>query len=733
MSCHPFRSSDRSSAVRVGTTGIFVLLFAASAVAQELIPTSSAAWSAFSARGETTPAMTVSSGSPYTLEVSGNGVSNVYGGWHTRLQGLSGSQFYRFRATVRAQSIPSIRESVTILLRWRGAFGDEVAPTYMWEYRIQPDGSLLYDRAVQAPAATTAVDVELVLQWAPNGVVRFDALSFTPAAAPPSRLVKVAAVSYRPSGTSSGLDSVQRAERFGEQAAATERPDVMVFGELLNVIGAPGTYDTKAEAIPGPSTDAMAALARSYNTYVVFGMLERNGSVLYNTAVLIDRSGAIAGKYRKLQLPLAEVSAGISAGTDVPVFHTDFGTVALLICQDTAFPEPPRQAAVLGAELLLVPIWGGKPAVMAARAMEHSVYIAASGYDYASEIIDPLGSVLARVPGPSQTALAVATIDLAHRFREEWSGDWRDTAGKQRQSYPPVEWTPRTDTPPPTPPPNVTPTVTMTSPANGASFIAPATISIAASASDSDGSVAQVGFYAGTTLLSTSTASPYAFTWSNVPAGTYMVTARAIDNAGTATSSPAISVTVTSPPPPSTLPAPWASQDIGAVGTPGSASATNGTFTVKGAGADIWGTADAFQFVWQPIRGDADLVARVATLENVAAWVKAGVMIRERLTADSAHALMLVSAAKGLAFQRRAATAGASTSTSGIAGTAPAWVKLERRGSTITAYYSMDGSTWTPVGSDTFTMGPDVYVGLAVSSHTTSQTATATFDNVTVR
>jgi regulation of enolase protein 1 (concanavalin A-like superfamily) len=60
-------------------------------------------------------------------------------------------------------------------------------------------------------------------------------------------------------------------------------------------------------------------------------------------------------------------------------------------------------------------------------------------------------------------------------------------------------------------------------------------------------------------------------------------------------------------------------------------------------------------------------------------------------------------------------------------------VKLERRGNTITASYSMDGSTWTPVGSDTFTMGPDVYVGLAVSSHTTSQTATVTFDNVTVR
>src|SRR5437763_11407978 len=107
-----------------------------------------------------------------------------------------------------------------------------------------------------------------------------------------------------------------------------------------------------------------------------------------------------------MQLPLSESSAGISPGSDVPVFQTDFGKVALLICQDTAFPEPPRQAAILGAEILLVPIWGGKPAVVGARAIEHSVYVVASGYDYASEVRDPLGAVLARVPAPSQTAVA---------------------------------------------------------------------------------------------------------------------------------------------------------------------------------------------------------------------------------------------------------------------------------------------------------------------------------------
>jgi regulation of enolase protein 1 (concanavalin A-like superfamily) len=60
-------------------------------------------------------------------------------------------------------------------------------------------------------------------------------------------------------------------------------------------------------------------------------------------------------------------------------------------------------------------------------------------------------------------------------------------------------------------------------------------------------------------------------------------------------------------------------------------------------------------------------------------------------------------------------------------------VKLTRSGSTITAYESADGVNWTLVGSDTFSMAPTVYVGLAVTSHTTSSNATCTFDNVSMQ
>src|SRR5436309_2719468 len=684
----------RSQLARL-TLGIAMLSLvpAVPGCAQELMPASSSGWSGFAARPDSSPALLTSAGSPYALEIIGNGVASVYGGWKTRIQGLSGGGYYRFRARVSATEVALPREAVTILLRWRGAFGDEVAPDYIWNYVVQPDGQLLYDRTLQAPAGTTAVDVELVLQWATNGRLRFDGLSFTAAAAPAARSVKVAAVSFRPSGTSSGLDSVQRAAQYGQQVAAEHHPDVMVFGELLNVIGAPGTYDAKAETVPGPSTDVMASLARGYAVNVVFGMLEREDRLLYNTAVVLDRNGNVAAKYRKVQLPLAEVSSGITPGHDVPVFQTDFGRVALLICQDTAFPEPARDAAIRGAELLLVPIWGGKPAVVAARAIEQSVYVAASGYDYQSEVLDPLGRVLDRVQTLGQPDVAVATIDLAQRFREDWSGDWRDTSNKQRRTAPyTADTTIGGGEPPPPPPPNAPPTVAITSPVNGAGFTAPATIAVSVSAADSDGFVSRVDFYSGATLLASDASSPYEFSWNNVPAGSYSLTARAIDNSGAGTTSSAVTVTVSGAPPPPAVPPPWQTQDIGAVGTTGSASASNGVFTIEGAGADVWGTADAFRYVWQPVSGDVDVIARVASVEYVAAWVKAGVMIRESLSADSPHAFMLVSAGKGLAFQRRTVAGGLSTSTSGIAGTSPAWVKVERRGNTIAAYYALAGS-----------------------------------------
>jgi predicted phage tail protein len=93
-------------------------------------------------------------------------------------------------------------------------------------------------------------------------------------------------------------------------------------------------------------------------------------------------------------------------------------------------------------------------------------------------------------------------------------------------------------------PANQPPAVSLSAPANGATFTAPASITVSATASDSDGTIARVDFYQGPTLIGTDTTSPYSITWSNVPAGSYTLTARAVDNSGGTTASTARTVTV---------------------------------------------------------------------------------------------------------------------------------------------------------------------------------------------
>jgi hypothetical protein len=162
-----------------------------------------------------------------------------------------------------------------------------------------------------------------------------------------------------------------------------------------------------------------------------------------------------------------------------------------------------------------------------------------------------------------------------------------------------------------------------------------------------------------------------------------------------------------------------------------------GTYTMTGSGADIWLVnnveADEFHYAYKTLTGAGSIQARVLSMDNTHDWAKAGVMIRESLNPDSAHAMMVVTPASGVSFQRRPSTGGTSASdtTGGI--TAPYWVKIERSVSgNFTAYSSADGSTWQPLGfSEPIAMGSNVYIGLAVTSHDAALTCQAVFSNVT--
>ncbi|HET9833330.1 MAG TPA: fibronectin type III domain-containing protein [Vicinamibacterales bacterium] len=180
------------------------------------------------------------------------------------------------------------------------------------------------------------------------------------------------------------------------------------------------------------------------------------------------------------------------------------------------------------------------------------------------------------------------------------------------------------------------------------------------------------------------------------------------------------------------LPTPWINQDIGAVGVPGSASFANGVFTVKGAGSDIWGTADAFQALMQPIAGDVQIVARVTSVQGTNTYAKAGVMLRGSLAPDSAHVILDVRPNGSIEFMTRSADGGSTTYLGGATKSAPVWLKLTRTGTNVAAFVSSDGNAWSQVGTTTLSVAPTAYVGLVVTSHAATQLMTAKFDNVAV-
>jgi regulation of enolase protein 1 (concanavalin A-like superfamily) len=181
------------------------------------------------------------------------------------------------------------------------------------------------------------------------------------------------------------------------------------------------------------------------------------------------------------------------------------------------------------------------------------------------------------------------------------------------------------------------------------------------------------------------------------------------------------------------LPPGQLSGDVGLPAIKGSALFDAARYTVRAGGAGIKGTADQFHFVYQAVNGDADVIARVAWISTTDLRSRAGVMIRESLSAGSPHAASLISAGKRFTFQRRSDVGGVSELTDAGVKTLPGWLRLVRIGSIFTSYFSLNGSTWSKVGTDTVVMNDTVYVGLAVTSENVNLETAAVVDNVRIK
>jgi hypothetical protein len=161
-----------------------------------------------------------------------------------------------------------------------------------------------------------------------------------------------------------------------------------------------------AEPVPGPTTQAVGALAKKHHMWVVCPIREQAGTEQYNTAVLLDREGKVAGYYRKVFVFWGE---GLHASKDgVKVFDTDFGRIAILTCFDANFDEVWQEAERKGAEMVLWPSAYGGGMPLSGYAMIHNYFIVPVGF---GNMMDCFGRPAQKVEKP-RDRLAITTFDL---------------------------------------------------------------------------------------------------------------------------------------------------------------------------------------------------------------------------------------------------------------------------------------------------------------------------------
>ena len=170
------------------------------------------------------------------------------------------------------------------------------------------------------------------------------------------------------------------------RTAAKNGADLIVFPECVlsgYVFSSREEALPFAESIPGMSTERLTTCCQELDVYVVYGLLERDGSECYNAAALVGPKGLI-GKYRKIHLPFLGIDRFIDAGKEsFQVYETPIGNIGIQICYDCNFPESARIMTLLGADIIvLVTNWPqGRERipkyVVNTRALENRVHVVA--------------------------------------------------------------------------------------------------------------------------------------------------------------------------------------------------------------------------------------------------------------------------------------------------------------------------------------------------------------------
>ncbi len=177
---------------------------------------------------------------------------------------------------------------------------------------------------------------------------------------------------------------------------------------------------SRAEALDGPTFDAMAKMAQEFSIAIHYGFSERSGDDLFNSALCVSANGQCLVHQRKLAIPPGFERDYFSPGAGCELFELGGLKIATLICYDAEFGETVRHVAGMGAHLVLVPTalganWGWVAKTMIpTRAYENGVYLAYANSAGTENGIDFLGASVIAAPDGSEDARAGSAIEVLY-------------------------------------------------------------------------------------------------------------------------------------------------------------------------------------------------------------------------------------------------------------------------------------------------------------------------------
>ncbi|MCD6404698.1 MAG: carbon-nitrogen hydrolase family protein, partial [Planctomycetes bacterium] len=378
----------------------------------------SGGWEKWSPREEVALTLSEKSDDGGTLIVEGNGLDYGISGWQRSITDFKPGDALAVHAEVTCRGMVSPLRSLWIRIYWLGRLPEGTAPDVI-RLEKAAEGLYVFDDRVIVPEGAVSANVRLIYRWEPAGEAAWKNISMTPAGPEKThRKVRISTVYWRSTERTTVDNNLEHFLAMVDKAAA-DKPDIVVLGEGVMVVGVGfGDMDAVSEEIPGGRFfNKFAEKAKQYKCCISYGTYERDGRYIFNTAVLIGPDGKLAGKYRKAHLPIEEDIAGLAPGDSIDVFDTPLGKIGMAICIESRFPEVVRTLTLKGAEIVLIPIWGGREKTIQVRARENGVYVVTSSFDMKCIIVDPRGNILAETGKGLGNGVATAVCDLDDRTK----------------------------------------------------------------------------------------------------------------------------------------------------------------------------------------------------------------------------------------------------------------------------------------------------------------------------